>query len=86
MEMQQESIYVSVEDNGKGMNNAAAAKIHQAPTDSENGNGLALYNVNRRLSMMFGEHAALHVTSTIGSGTKIYFALPYEEVQKQWIS
>ncbi|MFD1448140.1 LytS/YhcK type 5TM receptor domain-containing protein [Oceanobacillus profundus] len=86
MKKQREVIYISIEDNGKGMSKAAAAKIHQAPIDSETGSGLALYNVNRRLSMMFGQHASLHVTSSIESGTKIHFTLPYEEVRKQWIS
>ncbi|WP_423800221.1 LytS/YhcK type 5TM receptor domain-containing protein [Neobacillus sp. SAB-20_R2A] len=72
----QESAYVKIEDNGVGMSTERAGQISKAPIASESGNGLALYNVNRRLTMVFGEEAALNVKSEINIGTEISLSIP----------
>jgi two-component system sensor histidine kinase LytS len=70
--------YISVKDNGKGMSKDRASQISQTPIQSEKGSGLAIYNVNRRLTMMFGEKAALKIVSEPDKGTEIAFSIPYE--------
>jgi two-component system sensor histidine kinase LytS len=70
---------VKVEDNGQGMSKERAEQIGKETLQSETGSGLALYNVNRRLSMMFGEEASLKITSTPGVGTDIHFSIPQTE-------
>ncbi|MBR7796127.1 sensor histidine kinase [Agaribacter marinus] len=82
----QDRICIYVADNGKGMSTELAEQVIQAPIDSASGSGLALYNVNRRLSIMFGEDASLQISSSINQGTAIQFSIPYKEMSQQWIS
>ncbi|MFS0636508.1 sensor histidine kinase [Mesobacillus foraminis] len=70
--------YVKVEDNGHGMDSLRASQIGKSPIPSDTGTGLALYNVNRRLTMMFGEDAELKIKSQQDSGTEIAFSIPYD--------
>lgn len=77
---QEKDIYISVKDNGAGMSQERAEQICKAPIESELGSGLALYNVNRRLTIMFGEKAALSIKSELGIGTEITFSIPYDKV------
>jgi two-component system, LytTR family, sensor histidine kinase LytS len=76
-----ESVYVEVEDNGHGMTEERANQICKTPIDSQTGNGVALYNVNRRLSIMFGEGSALSIRSEHNKGTVISFSVPFVEVE-----
>jgi two-component system sensor histidine kinase LytS len=70
---------VKVKDNGQGMSRERAEQLGKETLQSESGSGLALYNVNRRLTMMFGEEASLQIASTPGFGTDIQFAIPQTE-------
>lgn len=70
---------VKVEDNGQGMSKERADQIGKETLTSKSGSGLALYNINRRLTMMFGEKASLQIASTPGVGTVIQFAIPQTE-------
>ncbi|WP_026583231.1 sensor histidine kinase [Bacillus sp. J33] len=70
---------VKVEDNGHGMSRERAEQIGKETLKSETGSGLALYNVNRRLTMMFGDEASLKITSIPGVGTNIHFSIPQTE-------
>ncbi|GIN89669.1 sensor protein LytS [Siminovitchia terrae] len=73
------NIYVTVEDNGDGMSEERRGQIGMAPIESKNGNGLALYNVNRRLMMTFGKSAALKISSSAEKGTSVAFSIENEE-------
>lgn len=84
IDKQEESVVIQVIDNGKGMPGDIVEQFTQAPVHSEEGSGLALYNVNRRLVMMFGEETKLHIDSEPGKGTKIHFSIPIEEVIEKW--
>ena len=57
-------------------------QLSQTPIHSEKGSGLAIYNVNRRLTMMFGEAAALKIASEPDKGTDISFSIPYKVEEK----
>lgn len=46
---------------------------------SEHGNGIALYNVNQRIKLLFGEAYGLHIYSTKGMGTDVEIWLPKVE-------
>ncbi|WP_405098498.1 LytS/YhcK type 5TM receptor domain-containing protein [Oceanobacillus sp. FSL H7-0719] len=77
-------VTIQIADNGSGMSEETAQQINQSPVDSDKGSGLALYNVNRRLKMMFGEIAMLQIESKKGKGTKIQFSIPIEEAAERW--
>lgn len=70
---------VIVEDNGQGMTQDRIDQLGKQMIDSEKGSGIALYNVNRRLTMMFGEKASLQIKSKTDKGTKISFSIPHAE-------
>lgn len=75
-----DGIKICVEDNGEGI---PAERIHLLGLDqikSETGSGVALYNINRRLVMTFGEQAALTISSELNKGTIITFRVPKMEV------
>lgn len=74
-----EHIKVSVSDNGKGISAERKKKLGIERVESETGTGMALYNVNRRLEMVFGEQAMLCIESEENEGTMIHFTLPMEE-------
>lgn len=46
---------------------------------SEHGNGIALYNVNQRIKLLFGEAYGLYIYSTKGMGTDVEIWLPKVE-------
>jgi two-component system, LytTR family, sensor histidine kinase LytS len=75
----QQSTTVIVEDNGIGMSKERSIQISKGPIESSTGSGLALYNVNRRLMIMYGESAALKIKSEINKGTEISFSVPIRE-------
>lgn len=79
-----EYVAIQVTDNGKGIREEIVEQFTQAPVPSEEGSGLALYNVNRRLVMMCGEEAKLHIDSELGKGTHIHFSIPTEEAFEKW--
>lgn len=72
-------IKVSVLDNGKGIENGRLERLGKQMLSSEGGTGVGLYNVNRRLILMFGEETALAIQSKRQKGTKISFTLPFQE-------
>lgn len=73
------STSIKVEDNGQGMSKDRAEQIGKALIKSETGTGMALYNVNRRLTMMFGNDAALKIKSEQNKGTEVSFSIPNVE-------
>jgi two-component system, LytTR family, sensor histidine kinase LytS len=72
--------YVKVADNGIGMNKERSGLVCKSPLLSETGNGLALYNVNRRLNILYGDQSELQIKSELNKGTEISFSVPCMEV------
>ena len=73
------STIVTVRDNGQGMSSERINQLGKQIIDSETGSGIALFNVNRRLMMNFGEAASLRIESELGKGTEISFTIPQPE-------
>lgn len=73
---EEETVKVKVEDNGQGMLDERIKQIGSGVIHSETGSGLGLYNVNRRLTMMFGNTASLQITSELIKGTVVTFTIP----------
>ncbi|SEA87495.1 two-component system, LytT family, sensor histidine kinase LytS [Thalassobacillus cyri] len=76
-----EGTQVTIQDNGKGMDQQLIGDLGIKKIDSEKGTGIGIYNVNRRLVQMYGNTSRLQISSEPGSGTKISFWLP--EVRKE---
>ncbi|WP_391559731.1 LytS/YhcK type 5TM receptor domain-containing protein [Robertmurraya sp.] len=75
-------ILVTIEDNGEGIPPERMQQLLAQPISSEIGSGVALYNVNRRLSFVFGEKTTLQINSTLQQGTSIQFSIPIGEVNE----
>jgi len=73
----QDSLVITVEDNGVGMSRASILAIKNGHPI---GNGTGLYNVNQRLNTVYG--AGLSISSTINTGTVINITIPLREGQK----
>ncbi|WP_106768415.1 sensor histidine kinase [Paenibacillus faecalis] len=69
-------VTVSIKDNGKGISSERLKYLGQKVLESSSGTGLAVYNVNKRLILMYGEEAALKICSDQEKGTEISFSVP----------
>ena len=49
---------------------------------ADHGNGIALYNVNQRLKLLFGENYGLHIYSMEGEGTDVEIQMPVRTGRK----
>ncbi len=80
IQIKNQAVNVMIVDNGNGMSDKRMQQVGKVRISSETGTGIALYNVNRRLTMLFGKAAALQIQSELNKGTEISFSLPYEEI------
>ena len=88
-ELTQSRLIIDVTDNGVGMDCLTLEKInkklHESTVPSEepreigHGSGVALYNVNARIKLVYGERYGLTMYSIHGQGTKAQIILPLKE-------
>ncbi|MGO4791617.1 LytS/YhcK type 5TM receptor domain-containing protein [Paenibacillus sp. 2KB_20] len=69
-------VFVTIKDNGTGISSERLQLLGRQMLDSSSGTGLAVYNVNRRLALMYGPHASLNINSDVTVGTEIQFQIP----------
>lgn len=74
---EQQTIEISVEDNGFGIPEEKRAHIGHNEVSSTSGTGSALENLNKRLIGLYNSNAQLNFT-TSDSGTKFYTSIPLE--------
>src|SRR5699024_1082133 len=72
---QEEHVVISVEDNGKGfdeakLNMSAIEEYAKAEKASIKKGGMGLYNVNQRLVSLLGEDSRLHIENLHDGGSK----------------
>ena len=86
-EKKDDDIYISVEDNGMGMNEDIVENIlkdnNKVP---KHGSGVGLINVHSRIQLMFGNEYGLEVYSEPDEGTRIVIhipAIPYTEENRE---
>ncbi|WP_258729734.1 sensor histidine kinase [Bacillus atrophaeus] len=76
------SVYMKVKDNGRGIAEEIATQLGNKPLPSKEGTGTALYNLNQRLVGLFGQQAALQITSGIDNGTEVSFQVPLKQMKE----
>lgn len=76
-----QEIVIIVEDNGKGIPEAQLKLLGLKQIHSDTGTGIGLYNVNRRLKIMFGDQAGLSIKSEMNKGTIVTFRIPKSRVK-----
>lgn len=76
---------VSIEllDNGKGFEESLLPLLGKEPIHQHenNGNGIALYNINQRLTSLLGEESELRIQNT-DHGSMVQFKLPNRDCKK----
>lgn len=73
-EILNENLYITVGDNGVGVDEE---KVRRELLDPErSNNAFALKNVNKRIQLIFGETYGLEFHSSIGNGTTVIIVLP----------
>ncbi|WP_209121374.1 sensor histidine kinase [Alkalihalobacillus sp. BA299] len=70
-----QKVTITIKDNGIGIPKDRLLEIGQEKVASETGTGIGLYNVNRRLQMMYGEEAILKIESEFNQGSRISFTI-----------
>ncbi|MED1016676.1 sensor histidine kinase [Bacillus atrophaeus] len=76
------SVYMKVKDNGRGIAGDIVTQLGNKPLPSKEGTGTALYNLNQRLVGLFGQQAALQITSGIDNGTEVSFQVPLKQMKE----
>ncbi|PJJ27669.1 two-component system sensor histidine kinase YesM [[Clostridium] celerecrescens 18A] len=82
-------INIRISDNGKGidsdtlkmLNHSLKQEYYVSPNHGKRSTGIALWNVNRRLKLVFGDRYGLHVSSTPALGTDVEIHIPYISVK-----
>lgn len=85
------NLFIHIRDNGKGMDESFLEeinsklkqqdKIYDRPSPRQG--GIALWNVNTRIKLLFGEQYGIHIYSTLNVGTHVKITLPYIEKGKE---
>ena len=70
--IKQEFMYLSVEDNGKGMEETVLKELLVSIQQEHNGTEhIGLHNIKRRLTLLFGKDCDMILESQVGVGTKV---------------
>lgn len=75
---QEGQLCIRVADNGAGMDGAKLREVRESLTESamERRGHIGLYNVNKRMKLIYGEEYGLQIDSAPGEGTTILLRLP----------
>lgn len=73
-------LVLKVADNGSGITNEQLDNIMSILNNPSNtSNHIGLYNAYRRLLLLYGDNQSFKIESTVGIGTSIKLAIPYEK-------
>lgn len=73
-------ILFTIIDNGDGIDKETLHNIQKSlQSKKSNKMGIGLYNVHRRLVLLYGEGFGLSIKSTPGSGTKVEIKIPFNK-------
>lgn len=77
---QDEKIIYEVEDNGKGMAEEMIEAVLAGVKENDSGvNKIGIYNINRRIKLIFGQDYGVQIESKTGEFTKVTIIIPKEE-------
>jgi sensor histidine kinase YesM len=72
-------LILEVRDNGQGINEETLENVnHILQSQSNTTPHIGLYNVHRRLVLLYGEESGVHIDSAQGEGTCVTLTIPYE--------
>ena len=72
-------LLLEVQDDGRGMDEQTLAEVHRILQSQNNSSQhIGLYNVHRRLVLLYGESSGIHIRSAQGQGTCVTITIPLE--------
>jgi sensor histidine kinase YesM len=74
-------IRISVTDNAAGITSEQLRTIRRMLQEND-GSGIGIYNVNKRIKLHYGEAYGLEIDSELGVGTTVSITIPYAELQQ----
>lgn len=73
------NLILEVKDNGSGIEEEQLQDIRRILSEPQNSSEhIGLYNVHRRLVLLYGENYGIAINSTYGKGTDVKITIPYE--------
>lgn len=79
----QEDIIITIEDNGKGLEEEQIRKLNESiKSPSETKNSIGLANVHERIVLVYGEQYGLEVMEGMERGIKVMIKIPDKEVEE----
>jgi two-component system sensor histidine kinase YesM len=69
--IQEDTVYFSIEDNGRGINTTRMQEILEG-----NASLVGINNVNKRLKLLYGVEFGVHIESEPGNGTRVLITIP----------
>lgn len=77
-------IYYEIWDNGKGMSRERIQEVLTEDNRKENGvNKIGIYNISRRIKLIFGEDYGISIDSEKGRFTRVSIVIPREEANEE---
>lgn len=77
-------LYLTVEDNGPGMDPSLLDKIKGGQVKTR-GNGIGLQNIDERIKISFGDQYGLQIESSPDKGTAVSIILPYQMGCREYV-
>ena len=71
-----DDVSLYIEDNGSGVNEDRLKRLAAGVDETTDGNGIGLYNINKRLEMTFGSDYGLQFKSQTNAGMSVHFKIP----------
>jgi two-component system sensor histidine kinase YesM len=74
-------LLIGISDTGRGMSEEQIKRLLEEPDNRDNSSlgGYAIYNVNERLKLIYGDAFTLKIDSLEGIGTKVDITIPCEQ-------
>lgn len=81
-----DTLLLSVEDNGLGMEPETIAQILDGSdlTRAEKGDSIGLNNINARLKLLSGSPCGLKIDSQLGKGTKVTLSITWKKMERMY--
>lgn len=72
-----DKLFIEIEDNGEGIDDERLSEIITSLNFNDNeSQHIGLYNVHRRIKLMYGDSFGINIFSNKGKGTKVIITLP----------
>lgn len=69
-------LYITVEDDGCGMDEVTLDKLRGLIKNPKESNGIGLSNIVQRMKLFYGEEYSFEVESTVNVGTRMFISVP----------